>query len=97
MDLALIIPESNLLLQSFAQQKLNLNYCPQVEPKHIFELVPLTNSLKELHLKGTQVSDEDMTSFLDCMSSMNENKRCSLEVLDLSTIDENLMFIGLRI
>jgi hypothetical protein len=90
---------------SFSFQSLDFSYCPQFGREELFCLVPLSRTLKNLRLKGTNVEDDGFVAFLEEVvvanntnsatttriqgSSSSRSHGSLLESIDLSAISKD--------
>lgn len=65
---------------------LDFGYCPQFGRDHLLALVPVSETLRTLCLRGTSVQEEDVVAFLEAVMEHLGGEPCGLEALDLSCI-----------
>lgn len=65
---------------------IDFGYCPQFGREHLMALVPISETLRSLYLRGTSVQGEDIVAYLDAVTERLEGKPSGLEELDLSCI-----------
>jgi hypothetical protein len=78
---------------SFFLQDLDFSYCSQFDGEHLKKLVPISNTLKHLALKGSKVGDDSLVNYLQQVNSLYGPSR--LESIDLSAVNkEGSILIG---
>lgn len=65
---------------------LDFGYCCQFGRQHLLALVPVSGTLRELCLRGTNLSDDDIVAYLDAVMEHLGGEPSGLEELDLSTV-----------
>ena len=65
---------------------LDFGYCPQFGRDHLMALVPLSETLRTLCLRGTCLCDDDIVAYLDAVRTYLGGRTSGLEELDLSAI-----------
>ena len=67
-------------------QELDFSYCPKFGGTELEKILPASKTLKHLILKGTNVDDESLISYLQQVHL--RFGECKLESLDLSAISK---------
>jgi hypothetical protein len=65
---------------------LDFGYCPQFGRDHLMALVPVSETLRSLCLRGSCLRDDDIVAYLDAVVEHLGGRASGLEELDLSAI-----------
>lgn len=65
---------------------LDFGYCPQFGREHLLALVPVSETLRTLCLRGSCLTDGDIVAYLDAVMAHLGGEPSGLEELDLSAI-----------
>jgi hypothetical protein len=71
-----------------SSQSIDFSYCPQFGREELFCLVPLSRTLKNLGLKGTNVEDDGFVAYLEEVNAKIQSSS-RLEYIDLSAISKD--------
>jgi hypothetical protein len=70
----------------FFPKDLDFSYCSQFGGEELEKLVPISNTLKRLALKGSKVGNDSLANYLQQVNSLYGRSR--LESIDLSAINK---------